>query len=171
MTYHSRFLGLQRSPSLVDFDFWKEGEKLGQKAIDYADSNLAASALQFPSVADKIAQFKASVQDLVRNAEALRPALVAPTNINIDFDEFFRRLSDKTDVVLEELKAEFSEPLPEDRSEGYKKREEAVDRALDKLEGAFVEVYEHWHVPEAEVREKFSHVKPQIRRVVLLGGE
>jgi len=83
----------------------------------------------------------------------------------------FAKLSDKIDIILEELKAEFSEPLPEDKSEAYKKREEAVDRALDKLEGAFVEVYGHWHVPEAEARERFSHVKAPIRRVVLLVGE
>ena len=90
MIYHSLFSGLQRSPSPLDFDFWKETVKLGQKAIDYADSNLAESMLQFPSVADKIAQFKASVQDLVKNAGALGPAqgsLVAPTNTNINFFE------------------------------------------------------------------------------------
>jgi len=173
--YHSLFSsGLQSSPSPPDFDFWKEAEKLGQKAIDYADVNLAASAVQFPSVADKIAELKASVQDLVKSAEALahpQGSLVARTDIKIDFDEFRRRLSDKIDIILEELKTEFSEPLPEDRSEGYKKREEVVDRALEKLEGALVEVYGHWHVPEAEARERFSQVKPQIRRVVLLVGE
>jgi hypothetical protein len=173
VTYNSLLSGLQWPPSPPDFDFWKEAEKLGKKAIDYADLSLTASALQFPSVADKIAEFKASVQDLVKSAEALAPqgSLVARTDININPDEFVRRLSDKIDIVLEELKAEFSEPLPEDRSEGYKKREEAVDRALDKLEGAFVEVYGHWHVPEAEARERFSHVKAPIRRVVLLVGE
>lgn len=171
VTYYSLFSGLPWSPSPPHFDFWQEAEKLGQKAIDYADRNLEATALQFPSVTDRIAEFKNSVQDLVRSAEALEPAhgsLVARTN---NFDEFFRRLSDKVNIILEELKVEFSEPLPEDRSEGYKKREEAVDRALDKLESAFVEVYGHWQVPEAEARERFSHVKPQIRRVVLLVGE
>jgi len=138
--YDSLFSELQPSSGPVDFDFWKEAEKLGQKAIDYADRNLAASALQIPSVAissvaDKIAQLKASVQDLVRNAEALGPrgSLVAPIDIKINFDEFFEKLSDKTNIILEELKAEFSEPLPEDRSERYTKREEAVDQALDKL--------------------------------------
>lgn len=174
VTYHSIFSGVQWSPNPPGFDFWKEAEKLGQKAIDYADRNLTTTVLQFPSVADRIAEFKASVQDLVRNAEALGPAhgsLVARTNININLEEFSQRLSDQIDIILEELKAEFAEPLPEDRSEGYKKREEAVDRALDKLEGAFVEVYGHWQVPEAEARERFSHVKPQIRRVVLLVGE
>ena len=123
-----------------------------------------------PSLADQIAQFKASVQDLVRSAEALG-SLVAPTSIKINFDELFERLSDKTDIILEELKAEFSEPLPEDRSEGYTKREKAVDQALDKLEGAVVEVYGHWNVPEAEARERFSHIKLPMRRVVLLVGE
>ena len=169
----SLFSGLQWSPSPPDFDFWKEAEKLGKKAIDYADISLTASALQFPSAADKIAEFKASVQDLVKSAEVLAPqgSLVARTDININPDEFIRRLSDKIDIILEELKAEFSEPLPEDKSEGYRKREEVVEWALDKLEGAFVEVYGHWHVPEAEAKERFSHVKAPIRRVVLLVGE
>lgn len=173
LTYHSLFSS-QWSPSPPGFDFWKEAEKLGQKAMDYVDNNLTASALQFPSVADRIAEFKVSVQDLVKNAEALRPtqgALVARTNTNINYDEFFQRFSGKIDTILEDLKAEFSERLPEDRSERYKAREVAVDRALEKLENAFVEVYGHWHVPEAEAREKFSHVKPQIRRVVLLVGD
>ena len=173
VTYNSLFSGIQWSPSPPDFDFWKEAEKLGKKAIDFADINFTESALQFPAVADRIVEFKASVQDLVKSAEALAPqgSLVARTDININPDEFIRRLSDKIDIILEELKAGFSEPLPEDRSEGYKKREEAVDRALDKLEGAFVEVYEHWHVPEVEAKERFSHVKAPIRRVVLLVGE
>jgi len=140
------------------------------------DKSFAESAHQFPSVSDRIAEFKTSVQDLVRSVEALKmglqaQGLVARTNINIDFDEFCRMLSKEIDIVLEQLKAEFSEPLPEDRSEGYKKREEAVDRALDKLENALVKVYGHWHIPEAEAKERFSHVKAQIRRVVLLVGE
>jgi hypothetical protein len=117
VTYYSLFSGLPWSPSPPHFDFWQEAEKLGQKAIDYADRNLEATALQFPSVTDRIAEFKNSVQDLVRSAEALEPAhgsLVARTN---NFDEFFRRLSDKVNIILEELKVEFSEPLPEDRSQ------------------------------------------------------
>jgi hypothetical protein len=173
VAYQYLFLGRQWPPP--DFNFWKEAEKLGQKAVEYVDRNLTANALQFPSVSDKIAEFKASVQDLVRSAEALKmgPAqgLGARTNIHIDFDEFYQMLSEQSDLILEQLKAELSEPLPEDRSEGYKKREEAVDRALDKLEGALIKVYGHWHIPEAEAKERFSHVKPQIRRVVLLVGE
>lgn len=94
VTYHSLFSGMQWSPSPPDFDFWQEAEKLGQKAIDYADTSLTESALQFPNVADRIAEFKASVQDLVKSAEALAPhgSLVARTDVNINFDEFVRKI-------------------------------------------------------------------------------
>ena len=84
--------------------------------------------------------------------------------------EFMERLHLKVEPFFEDLKKEFQEPLPDDETEGSKQRRVVVERALDKLEGALVEVYRQYGVPDTDVRDKFARIRPHILHVVLVTG-
>lgn len=89
----------------------------------------------------------------------------------VNMTELCEQLQGEMGKVIAQLKSEFQDPLPEDQTGRYRRREEAVGRALDLIEDSLVLMYGEWGISEVEVREMFSYVKPEIRHVVLVIGE
>ncbi|KAF8967864.1 hypothetical protein BDZ97DRAFT_2056636 [Flammula alnicola] len=147
LAYDSLFAAIAPPP---DFDFWKSAEGLGDKVVGYITKQLEEEKI---------------------NAAGLH---IAPNsaldNCTAGLEDFTKILSVEIDAVIEKLQSELSELLPEDQTERSKKRGAVVDFALDKIEDALVKAYSILGIAEAEAREKFSHVKPHIRHVVLVTG-
>ncbi|KAF8964406.1 hypothetical protein BDZ97DRAFT_1816389 [Flammula alnicola] len=168
LAYDSLFAAIAPPP---DFDFWKSAEDLGDKAVGYINKQLEEEKIKYAAATDKIQEFQESMKSLVDSAAGLH---IGP-NSALDkrtaaLEDFTQKLSVEIDAVIEELRSELSEPLPEDQTERYKRREAVVDFALDKIEGALVKACGILGIADAEAREKFSHVKPHIRHVVLVTG-
>ncbi|KDR75786.1 hypothetical protein GALMADRAFT_502065 [Galerina marginata CBS 339.88] len=158
-------------PAPPDFNFWDEAQKLGNKAVQYADKQLQEKSREYSVAWDKIEEFKQSMKDLINSTEALQlhsPGALVERDFN--YTLFSEKLSTEIDVVIADLMLEFKEPPPENQTERYQRREAAVIKALEKMEDALVKVYSFWSVPELEARLKFAHVKPQIKHVVLVTG-
>ncbi|KAF8958345.1 hypothetical protein BDZ97DRAFT_1842278 [Flammula alnicola] len=129
--------------------------------------------LVFAAVADEIQEFKETMHRLVDSAEGLHTSLKSMLDndrAGAGFEGFTQLLSVEIDAVIEELRSEFSEPLPEDQTERYKKRKAVVSFTLDKIEDAFVKGSSILAIPEADARDKFSDVKRHICEVVLIAA-
>lgn len=106
---------------------------------------------------------------LQMDIQAQDNSVVRRSDLNVT--ELYEQLKEEIDKVVTQLMEEFQEPHPEDQTERFRMREVAITRALDMIEDALVLVYGNWGITEFETRQKFSHVKPHIRHVVLVIGE
>ena len=109
---------------------------------------------------------KASVNQIVDSAGAIIKTLQ-----NIDSKEFQDRLESELSRVKQELQNEFSEPLPEDKTERYKRQETIITQAIEKIEDAIVNVCSNWKIPEDTVRADFGKVKPHLTHFLLIIGK
>ena len=91
---------------------------MGDSANAYKEETLKDAVAQYPSVADKINEFKKIMGQIVTGAEAMG-TLLKDANVTMNLEEFQNQFEVALSFVLEELKEEFSEPLPEDRTERY----------------------------------------------------
>ena len=73
--------------------------------------------------------------------------------------------------AFKELQNEFSEPLPEDKTERYKWQETMITQALEKIEDAVVDVCRTLKIPEDTVRADFDKVKPHLTHTLLIFGK
>ncbi|KAF8161194.1 hypothetical protein B0H34DRAFT_796021 [Crassisporium funariophilum] len=167
--FQDALLGSTNIPT--DFDVWRSAKEMGEQALRYTDTMFKQASIEFTSAVDQINEFKDTMAQVVSSAKDLRidgqNQLVAR---GFDHEVFTQKLSIQLTQVLEDLQAEFSEPLPEDQTERYRQRAVIITRALDKVEDALVTVYNMWDVDEATTREKFSHVKPHLNHVLLVTG-
>ena len=109
---------------------------------------------------------KAAVNHIIDSAGAIIKTLQ-----NIDPKEFQDRLESELFRVKEELQNEFSEPLPEDKTERYKRQETIITQAIEKMEDAVVKVCRKWKIPEDTVRADFGKVKPHLNHSLLIIGK
>jgi hypothetical protein len=127
---------------------------------------LAGAAIQeiaIPKIQEKL---KAAVNEIATSAGAIIKALQ-----NIDLKEFLKRLEDELPKFFEELQNEFSEPLPEDKTERYKRQETMITQAVEKIEDTLVDVCSNWKIPEDTVRADFDKVKLHLKHTLLIVGE
>jgi hypothetical protein len=103
---------------------------------------------------------------IINNAGA-----IVKTLKNIDNKQFQDQLDVALSRVFEQLQTEFSEPLPEDRTERYKWQETVIIQAFEWIEDAFVNVSRTWEIPEETVRADFDKVKPHLIRALLIVGK
>ena len=90
---------------------------------------------------------------------------------DVDPKEFQNRLESELSRVKQELQNEFSEPLPEDKTERYKRQETFITQAIEKMEDAIVNVCSNWKIPEDTVRADFGKVKPHLTHSLLIIGK
>lgn len=90
---------------------------------------------------------------------------------NIDPKEFQDQLEDKLSSVFKVLQDEFSEPLPEDKTERYKRQETMITQAVEKIEDAVVDVCSNWKIPEDTARADFDKFKPHLNHTLLIVGK
>ncbi|KAF9565512.1 hypothetical protein CPC08DRAFT_166977, partial [Agrocybe pediades] len=126
---------------------------------------------------DTIDDFKALMNELIASAEALSIDSVMKSDIATLADfasvkEFVDKLSVEIEKIGDWLMETFEVPdTDESQEERQQRRADTVDKALDKVEDAFVKTYAVWNVPEGEGREKFGKVKGHIRSAVLAVGD
>lgn len=154
---------ISTSPVPPDFDFWRSAKDLGDNATTFAEKILNDASAQYASASDKIEEFKESMSRLVTSAEGMGKVLM-----DVDVEEFQSRFADELSRTFEELKEEFSEPLPEDQSERYRQQAAMVSQALNKTEDALVTVCGFLNIPEAAVRMTFDDVKPHMNHSLLI---
>ena len=120
---------------------------------------LAGAAIQDISI-PKIEELKEAVNQIVSSAGAIK------TLQNIDLKKF-KRLS----RVFKTLQNEFSEPLPEDKTERYKRQETMMTQAFEKIVDTVVDVCRTWDIPEDTVRADFDKIKPHLIRTLLIASK
>jgi len=155
------------SPS--DFDFWRSAKELGQRALTYGNKELATASQKYADVAEKIEEFKRAIEALGKGVRGFGHTISSKIPLD-SAEDISEKLSKAFEDILEKTKEEFEEPLPEDRTESYKAREIAVERALVRMENALIKVLESFGVPELETREKFTLLGPNIKHVILVTG-
>jgi len=126
--------------------------------------SLAGTAIQEISISKLEETLKPVVNQIIVSAGAIKKTLQ-----NIDLEEFQDRLESKLIRVFEQLQNEFSEPLPEDKTERYKRQEIMITQAFEKIEDAVVDVCSsHWKIPEDTVRADFDKIKPHLNHALLI---
>ncbi|KAF8517715.1 hypothetical protein BU17DRAFT_91581 [Hysterangium stoloniferum] len=153
------------------FDFWREAKKLGEKAVNCSEKLLEDASNTFSTASEKIHEFKSTIADIVSKTETLRNEVqneIAKHNLTIE--DISHKLSAELATVFEELKTEFSEPLPENKTERYKQRETMISSAMSKIENAFVNCAATWDMSEDNARVRFQTISPQVQKIVLVAG-
>ena len=92
---------------------------------------------------------------------------------NIDSKEFQDRLEVALSKAFKELQNEFSEPLPEDKTERYKQQGPGImiTQFIEKIGDVIVDVCRIWKIPEDTVRADFDTIKPHLNRALLIVGK
>ena len=116
--------------------------------------------ISIPKIEDAL---RADIIRIITSAEQIVESLQ-----NIDPKEFQDGLELALSRAFKELKNEFSEPLPEDKTERYKRQETIISRAFEKIEDAIVNVCRTWEIPEDTVRADFDKIKPHLIRTLLI---
>jgi DNA anti-recombination protein RmuC len=150
------------------FDFWAEAEKLGDKLTHYTTEQLDNAAATYASAAENIREFKATMEDVVASAIKFRDDV---RREGIDLEELSEKFTAEMNTIMEELKAEFSEPLPDEMTPRQEQRDIMLSSALSKVEDALVKVNALWGVSEANSRAHFQEIKPHVKSVLVITGE
>lgn len=101
---------------------------------------LAGAEISRPQIEETL---KAAVNRIITSAKAIIQTLQ-----NIDLKEFQDRLEFELSKIFDELQNLFSEPLPVDKSERYKRQETIITQAVEKIEDAVVDVCINLKIPE-----------------------
>ena len=125
---------------------------------------LAGAEISRPQIDETL---KAAVNRIITSAKAIIQTLQ-----NIDLKEFQDRLEFELSKIFDELQNLFSEPLPVDKSERYKRQETIITQAVEKIEDAVVDVCINLKIPEdTTVRADFDKVKPHLIHTLLIVGK
>jgi hypothetical protein len=125
----------------------------------YSDQSILLSP---PPVAD------AAIRDFSIPTIITGPGSIVKTLQSTDLKEFQDQLELALSRFFKELKKEFSEPLPEDKTEQYKQQETKIIQTLETIEDSLVYVCKTWNIPEDTVRANLDKVKPHLRHFLLV---
>ena len=150
------------------FDFWTEAGKLGDKLVLYTNEQLEAAATTYTSAAEKIGQFKVTMEHVVSGAKRFGDDV---RRDGIDLEEFSKKFTVELGTIMEELKEEFSEPLPGERTPRQEQRDMRITHTLLKVEDVVVRVSASWGVSETDSRAHFQKAQPSVKSVLVISGE
>ena len=150
------------------FDFWTEAGKLGDKLVRYTNEQLEAAATTYTSAAEKIGQFNITMEHVVSGAKRFGDDV---RRDGIDLEEFSKKFTVELGTIMEELKEEFSEPLPAERTPRQEQRDMRITHTLLKVEDAVVRVSALWGVSETDSRAHFQKAQPSVKSVLVISGE
>ncbi|KAJ3504620.1 hypothetical protein NLJ89_g7843 [Agrocybe chaxingu] len=151
-----------------DFDPLKLATELSEKGIDFAKSKLDEVTASLPEAQEKLEEFKVAIDDLVNSAQSFQGIVQKHCDEKgFRLEEIAALVATEVEKILEDLKAEFNEPLPEDQDEWYRELDIKVSNVLDWIEHAVVEVAKTLDISESESREAFRVIKPHIKRFIL----
>jgi hypothetical protein len=150
-------------------DFWERAAKLGNIVYQYTDDLLHDAADSYAAAADKINDFKSSMNNVVSSTGDLRREFQAKALARgIDIDEISEMLSRELAVVVEELKAEFPSP---DQAQNHEERVRIISHALEKVEVSVVRVGAAFGVSEDDARARFREVEFHLQTVLVTTGD
>jgi len=148
---------------------------LGDRSFAFVDEKFREEAAKYPGAVEMFEEYKDAMEGLVRAVEAFtigKEGMLEKRGINLD--ELTQVLAAQLEGVVNTVVAEFSEPAPEDQDKWCKLQDldVRVSKILDQVEDAFVAAFATFglQVPEFEVRASFSHVKPHLKRVIMIIG-
>ena len=161
-----KFWFLQYPFLLLSYNF-------GERGFAFVDEKFREEAAKHHGAVEMFEEFKDAMEGLVRAVETFsigKEGALEKRGINLD--EFTRALAAQLEEVVNTIVAEFSEPAPKDQDEWYKNLDMRVSKILDQVEDAIVAAFATFglQVPEFEVRAGFGHLKPHIKRVILIAG-
>ena len=131
------------------------------------DKLLQRAATKNTSVARKMREFRVATKKVATGTKALADKLQRQ---GIDLDQLSARLAPEIHTILEELKREFPQPLPEHETPTQAHRNQMISRTLSKLENAVVKVIALWDVPPDSSRALFKELEPHVKRALFITG-
>jgi len=144
-------------------------EKIGRWSSSLYQSTflspLAGAEIQEFSIPKIVETLKVAVNEIITSA-----GTIIKTLQDIDRKEFQDRLEAALSKGFEELQNEFSEPLPKDKTERYKRQETIITQAVEKSEDILVDICSNWKIPEDTVRADFDKVKPHLIHTLLIAA-
>jgi len=148
---------------------------MGDRSFAFLDEKFREEAAKHPGAVEMFEEYKDAIEGLVRAVEEFtigKEGVLEKRGINLN--ELAQALADQLEEVVNTTVAEFSEPAPEDLDEWCKLKDldVRVSKILDQVEDAFVAAFATFglQVPEFEVRASFGHLKPHLKRVVMIVG-
>ncbi|CAA7259093.1 unnamed protein product [Cyclocybe aegerita] len=154
-----------------DFDPLNLATELSEQGIDFAKSKLGEVTASIPEAKEKLEEFKVVIDDLVNSAQSFHEIVQKHCDEKgFSIEEIAGLVAKEVEKILEDLKAEFNEPLPEDQDEWYRELDIKVSNVLDWIEDAVVEVAKTLDISESESREAFRVIKPHIKRFILISA-
>jgi hypothetical protein len=170
--------------SALDFTFFEDAHKIGDKAQENAREAFQRAADEFKDVGDRVLQIKRDVESLVTAAadfkaligSHLEPSFVSDKedlfkrglNLNIDLDAFSDELSDVLDTVQYELRKQFPPPS---EAVGHDERVKMVDEALAKMREAFSHLIVKYDIPEDRAMDIIDRFSEVLRRILVTTGD
>ncbi|KAF8519084.1 hypothetical protein JB92DRAFT_2900827 [Gautieria morchelliformis] len=147
------------------FDFWNEATKLGNNLKRYTDEQLENASATYTSAKEKIEEFKVAMAKVVSSTREFGDRLGRD---GLDFEELF---ATELNAILDELKTEFSHPLPGDETPRQAQRDKVISSALSKVENVIVNTTGLWGVPEETSRLHFQEFEPHVKNVLFVSGQ
>ncbi|TFK44809.1 hypothetical protein BDQ12DRAFT_717958 [Crucibulum laeve] len=152
-------------------DFWRAAKELGDTLTAYTDKALHDAANHYSIAVEQISEFKEEMLRVVSNTQSFTEELsTALEEHGLTLDDLSERFSHELTLVIEGLKVELSEPLPEDRNDRYRARAAMISISLLKVEDAFVKVVAICAISESDARSRFQELRPGVERVLLITG-
>jgi hypothetical protein len=167
----SSFLRYFQQPEVdpLSSDFWDLARKLGNSVQHYTEALLHGAAHANPALADKIHDFKGTMEKAVSSTMELRAQVQSGAEWHgLTLENVSEMLSTELATVMEELKAEF--PAPSEAGH-HEERVEMISRALVKVEGCVVRVSARCGVSEAVARAHFRNIEPHVQHVLIVTGK
>ncbi|RXW18812.1 hypothetical protein EST38_g7041 [Candolleomyces aberdarensis] len=140
-----------------------------EKGEVIAASVLKDVASQHPDLADQVQLFQGHFNKITEYAEVLKGELV---KLGIDPTAVHDYITRETANIVENIRAEFNKPLPDELVERARYRNQMIAKALDHLEYAFVYIcVQSGHLSEEDARQMFAPVKKAIQDGLFIVGD
>lgn len=141
------------------------GSQAGQVVLDKVTKT-------YPETTRVIGEFQDAAAQVVEQAHKTRRELQEMTKKrDITIEHITDLLSREIGAVYEQLKDEVNDPLPEDRGERAKAREQRLARTMQGVKVAYVHVLVKVDVPRERAEEQFEDFASKIMRFLLIIGK
>jgi hypothetical protein len=138
-----------------------------EKGMAMANSALKDIAEKYNDVADKV-QLLQEVNKIVEHATELKQQLLEGNIDPVVLDDY---MTQEVANVVKKLQKEFDKPLPDDKDERSRHRDDTISKILAALEAAFVHVsVKFGSMSEEDARRTFAPVGTVIRKALLIVG-
>ncbi|KAF5348883.1 hypothetical protein D9756_009792 [Leucocoprinus leucothites] len=148
--------------------FWKDAQERGPQI---AQGVFDEAAKLSSEAAIAIADLKNSVEEVVKRAHQIHLDIQqAIERKDITMDNVTDLLSREVEGIYQDLKDDINDPLPEDRGERAKAREQTLQKIMDKIQVAYVRVLTQVGVPREQAEAHLMAFTPNFIHIILIIG-